>query len=81
MVPEPITRVGGSFEIRVAIWVMTSTGLVATTRMASGAAASTCGMIALNTAALRSRSWMRVSPGFWLTPAVRMTTSAPSRSA
>jgi hypothetical protein len=41
MVPEPITRSGGRPEIRWAAKVMTSTGLVAISRIASGAACIT----------------------------------------
>ena len=66
--------------MRVATWVMTSTGLVAMTSTASGAAARICGTTSWNTAALRSSSSSRVSPGRWLTPAAMITAPAPARS-
>ena len=73
IVPDPMTRPGVKPEILSATWVITSTGLVAINRIALGAAASTRGMMSANTSAFRSRSWIRVSPGRWPTPADRIT--------
>ena len=59
----------------------TSQGLVTTSRIAWEAYLTTCGTMERKTAMfLRVRS-MRVSPGFWFAPAVRMTMSAFSQSA
>ncbi len=84
MVPEPTTRVARTPPLAAkcaARWVMMSTGFETTASTASGACSSTEGTTAPRTAAFRSRSWSRVSPGFWATPAAITTTRQPTRSA
>jgi hypothetical protein len=84
MVPDPITRsdaTPGRPAIAVTIWVITSTGLVATRKIGSGAAANTAGTISAKISALRDSRSNRLSPGLWLIPAASTTRRAPSRSA
>ena len=84
MVPDPITRSDATPPrpaIAVTIWVITSTGLVATRKIGSGAAANTAGTISAKISALRDSRSSRLSPGLWLAPAASTTRRAPSRSA
>ena len=60
---------------------MMSTGLVATRKMPPKPEWTTGSMMDWNTAALRFKRSRRDSPGFWLTPAQRTTTSASEQSA
>ena len=78
IVPEPITRVRGRPEIAWLIWVITSTGFEAISRIGSGQTASVSPSTSRNTAALRPSRSTRVSPGRCATPAAMITTSAPS---
>ena len=77
MVPDPITRSDATPPrpaIAVTIWVITSTGLVATRKIGSGAAANTAGTISAKISALRDSRSSRLSPGLWLVPAASTTT-------
>ena len=67
--------------IAVTISVITSTGLVATRKIGSGAVANTAGTISAKSSALRDSKSSRFSPGLWLVPAASTTRRAPSRSA
>ena len=66
-------------RVRVAVtWPMVSTGLVATSKTACGAARAIGGTMSAKTATFRASKSMRVSPGRWFTPAAITTTSHPS---
>ncbi len=76
MVPDPITRSGATPcrpAIAVTIWVITSTGLVATRRIGAGVAASTAGTISAKISALRDKRSSRLSPRLWFVPAASTT--------
>ncbi len=77
IVPEPMIRDGGKRPSPSACAVRTSTGLVATTRTASGTTSASRGTMAPMTEALRPARSSRLSPGRWPEPAAMTTIDAP----
>ena len=83
IIPDPITRSDGTPSrpaIAATIWVIISTGLVATRKIGSGAAANTPGTISAKISALRE-SVQPALPRPLVGPGRKDATRAPSRSA
>ena len=79
-VPVPKTRFLGKPESFKVTSVIMSTGLAAMTKIAFGAYLTTSGIMLLKIPTFFSSRSRRVSPGFWLAPAVMTIMPASFKS-